>query len=296
MQLGCFLAIALHFSGAFTQQAIRYDICSFPIANATVGIALATGDKLGGNAVYVGDSIGSKELNVATMATIINTIADPDHARLNLTYGCSTGNCTLQNSYSTLGFCSKCADTTGKLIESSDGWQSLLSLPNGPSLANSSFPTMNLSSAGDIYQGLGLDNEFADVFPATIANYSMLTLTGASCIGYGNNTWSCNRTVPTSAGSWDQTNFVAVACSLYVCMQTYDAIIDMGELKENLASTKAALRVSPRNYFPANENDFVGLASNCKADDTGEDLTGSQNIERELNLIGPDTFTGTLGS
>ncbi|KAI1335391.1 hypothetical protein F5Y15DRAFT_428247 [Xylariaceae sp. FL0016] len=235
------------------QQSVRTVACQqvIPDANATIPVA----NYVPGTSGYYRVGAGEWELKFDMKGAMLNGITDPGSNDTNVKADCSTGNCTFADhggiSYSSIGLCSKCIDTTS-LIES------IAIVPTYPnySLPNDMWisPTTQapyLAVHTENYTGFSwieaadaslFTEEMRSVAQAAIVNVTTMAFTNAPCsinsLGVVQN---CPHNV---TGFYGETDYVATSCSLYVCLKDFQANILQGTLNETVICTTPAYPAS----------------------------------------------------
>jgi hypothetical protein len=231
--------------GPFVQQAITSELCSHAIPSVNATIPLAMG-------LDVGSTIADGERNIwqldtATTAVIVGALADGGINRAPLVTGCTSGNCTFEHSggisYSTIGYCSMCVDTSDLIQETIPAKNSnlpmVLSGPTGIRLRKQSNISLNISTTyygPDEYPAL---KPLAAIANFTVAPFSILAMSSAGCtFDNANATWHCTRRQHQNfSATWNSVNIVSASCSIFACHQSYSAEVINGELQERLINS-----------------------------------------------------------
>lgn len=238
-------------TGSFVQQAIQTQSCQFTVDGAYASLPISRVI----TSMKAGDIDSFAAIDVSNIQAALSSALAPDNEEIGspISVGCPTGNCTFQNSigglYSTLGVCSLCADTSSLITstewtrtvienvygESREALTADFSLPNGMSSQallvfgdNTTTtpgqnrellmsPELGLDWAGDLVSSdLKALNQWA------FANFTVLTPN-----------W-----LPTRSGNPE---YVAVTCTVYPCLRSYNATVISGKLDEVLVSTVPAV-------------------------------------------------------
>lgn len=240
-------------TGSFVQQAIQTRLCQFSTDSINASIPISR------NITY--NYTNNKKRNTPNIAAAISSSLAPDNTELGwpILAECPTGNCTFQNSigglYNTLGVCSLCVDTSS-LITSTRWTEPYFALNVTEFMGNYTLPNglsiramfHNGSMAGWQDTGLsvssirppnlknpkstGLRDWTGDLdWAGDLVNPEMRAL---SQWAFANVTVLTSNWLPTSFG---YTEYLAVTCTLYPCLRTYNASVKMGKLDEVLINT-----------------------------------------------------------
>lgn len=291
--------------GPFTQQAVRQVDCqrASPKLNSSVPAAHflnISSDFLSS----FNRGPGWYALPVDMKGAMVNGLVNPSGNDSAISSTCQSGNCTWQAyadniTYSSVGMCSKCAETTslallnGTTTRTGDDstFDTIWALPNGLTL--DVWPTgailnvttdYNLSWASSV-----LTDEFYEYAIQAVANVTTLTITRASCVNTTGN-YTCPHHITTvehdevrDGGEWD---LVATTCALYPCLKNFHGTVKQGVLSEELISTEMA-PYSPGpggdeqhqnfdlSYRLPDDTTFAALKSPCAID--GVEYTPAHN-------------------
>ena len=232
--IGAILTIAALAIDPFAQAVVQHYSCS--TINGTASASVPRTNMYFEHGAHIG----------AGLSTIPQGIAAAVNGAIyaNLTgavlFDCPSGSCNFTQSYSTLGFCHLCNDTTPKLTLKSNGtvsannFVSNYTLPSGMDSVSEEIPNNYFTTLFS----MGPGNETASFGPSV----DMIFTPGASseeagpllpgapsdaqCSQSKNQTFGCN-------------NVGAASCSLFPCVRTYEATVNGGNLTENLVSTSA---------------------------------------------------------
>jgi hypothetical protein len=157
--------------GLFTQQAVRSVGCEKPIPNSALNMAAATPV-----ANWFNGTIWSNYVDPTTLVSA-NALLDPSSTQSNLPFTCTTGNCEFPMvsgiAYSSIGYCSKCFDSTSLISRGSNASaipgiaSNPMQLPNGLSIMTPQDAfSLNASAGGELTENI-------DWVLLTYGNYSM---------------------------------------------------------------------------------------------------------------------------
>lgn len=260
-------------TGSFVQQAIQTQHCQFPVDNANASLPISqnlTAGQGGGSSLF-------GPLDIPNVLAALSSALAPDSEEIGspISVQCPTGNCTFQNSvsgmYSTLGVCSRCADTSSLIT--STGWASITeestdvydpeigfftatpgrtyftanyTLPNGmsiqASLDNNTSPQTQsteflVSASLGLERGLDWAGDLVGLEMKALAQWA-----------FANVTVLTSNWVPTSSG---YTDYIAATCTLYPCLRSYSSSVTLGQLNEVLVNTAPAVP-NVAAMFPSN--------------------------------------------
>lgn len=224
------LTIAAAAVGPFAQQAVKSVACQqvVPGENATVPVT---------NFVYpvrydgvYRTGAGTYDIGYSLKGNLLNGLANvSDNA---VTATCSTGNCTFAAhggvTYSSMGVCSKCLDTSAHINKTqSEGAQAgygyNFSLPND--LYVTPFENRYLAIAGDAdFSKADLAAADPAAYNATFAELSVLSFLGNYTTAYA--------------------EALSVSCMLYACLKNYHGSVEAGDLREDVVEEVPAQVVS----------------------------------------------------
>ena len=238
--IGAFVALVVLVIDPFTQQIIQYYTCSLPIIRAQATIPRT-------NAYF--QSVGriSPKLQAAIKDGVIspNTLVSPK---------CTTGNCTFEHEYATVGYCSSCMDVTNDLVTRStyviNNYTNIDRLLNTTGGFTGFLGNSNISVTTFLPSGLSISTH-----PGRRAN---LTAMQAFLPPAGSNDsprveiilgrqsqlldpvtakppTGCD--LPTAKNSWYCKGYGAASCSLSPCVHTYTSTVEAGKLHEVSVST-----------------------------------------------------------
>lgn len=212
-----------------------------------------------GQALYL-----SATLKGALTSAMANALGE---ATITMPVGCPTGNCTFPEyggvTYSTMGLCSICFDTSRLIQHNASHGNTNYSLPNGQSIivymqngvdlsvsAGRMDSSSSSGSSSNEYDQYGYDNitwdsslfpeGFAELASSSILNVSTLTYTQAPCSdsGLGSTMPSCVNNISTY--TVNNTRPFAATCALYPFFQSMMGSVVGGMLQEHVVSTAPA--------------------------------------------------------
>lgn len=276
--VGCLVTILSLSIGPFTQQALKNVNCQRAVAkqNSSVAVAHFMGipDSFQGS---FSRGPGWYALPNDMKGAMISGLINPTGNDSSVSATCQTGNCTFSAAqdddnitYSSIGMCSKCIDTTSlafaneTLSNQSIGWQ----LPNGMQIELSIMaPILNVTTNDNMSWASALfTDDYAVRATQALANVTMLSFTRAPCTTTttttddddGTGTVTCPHNITNTfrdfaqEGAWD---VVATSCALYPCLQNYHGDVEEGVFTETVVSTAIASYNWPsaapaQEYFP----------------------------------------------
>lgn len=233
-------------TGSFVQQAIQTLPCQISMDSIDAFLPISRN-------ITSGEITGKLTWSNVLAATSSALTPDNNEIGSPISAGCSTGNCTFQNPigglYNTLGVCSLCTDTSSLITSTkwtcagpdlnSICFSANYTLPNGlsvmffgnmtesdqdPALSVSSITPSNPEDPNSHWVG---DLDWA----GGLVNPEMRAL---SQWAWANVTILTSNWLPTSL---DDTGYLAVTCTVYPCLRTYNASVTNGKLDDILIST-----------------------------------------------------------
>ncbi|ETS86316.1 hypothetical protein PFICI_00144 [Pestalotiopsis fici W106-1] len=171
---------------------------------------------------------------------------------------CATGNCTFDNTYSTLGFCATCEDMNSqmRIFNVTTGYDTFTNAAGETVLVpkvmtNTTLPSGSYTSIGQLDSSNGwfrinaTSDGWIDVIQASLAwsggdehlqtDHHLATVIrpdpGGCNIASDNNTWACSGFG--GAG--------AARCKIRPCVKSYNAAVDQGEITETLVKRPAQM-------------------------------------------------------
>ncbi|KAG6364268.1 hypothetical protein INS49_005867 [Diaporthe citri] len=281
--------------GPFSQQAIKSVDCLQNVSsmNASVPIAHFFGQR--GLVTELGD------LRADMKGAMINGLVNPTGNDSKITATCQTGNCTFQSnsnvSYSSIGLCSACVDTTPlvQIISTDDKLPLLYNLPNytlpqGSGATIRAFvpnePFLMATPSRDMSWAASAFTDFyKGVVTNSILNTSFLTFTRAPCTNVSG-VVSCPHNVttvvlefPHQVYVWEL-DYVATSCTLYPCLKNYQATVQQGVLNEQVVSTAPTLLNGGFRYSQSMSTNFTVLRDPCVISDVEYNAASLVNVPR----------------
>ncbi|KAI1339096.1 hypothetical protein F5Y15DRAFT_93766 [Xylariaceae sp. FL0016] len=229
LTIGAVIIILATILDPFGQQLIHFYSCNVPDQSANASIP--TNNVLDvGLAQHIG--AGLNALSTDMQAAL--TVATYDDELKQVSFSCSSGNCTIPARYRSSGFCSRCTDISDDVVITKTP---LSDIVTNESYWNLSLPSFGLTTQSDLAGTLVMKTTLAGETPYASDSGVSVTLlkqtisdrwvNGSSLNAPGacdhNNTWTCK-------------NYGAATCNLYPCVQTYSADIHTGVLSENIVS------------------------------------------------------------
>ncbi|KAI7773154.1 hypothetical protein LA080_011737 [Diaporthe eres] len=236
-------------------------------------------------------------IRVDMQGAMINALVNPTGNDSKITATCQTGNCTFQShsnvSYSSIGLCSTCIDTT-PLVQVINTDDQLLGYDESTDYTLPNYTLPNYLGAN--IQAFGLDlpffaatpdpdmswaaSAFTDSYKGavtnSILNISFLTFTQAPCTTISG-VVSCPHNVTTGGPPLD---YVATSCTLYPCLKNYQATVQQGVLNEQLVSTVPALLDGGLPFRVGKMPNFTVLRDPCIVYDVEYSATNLANVPR----------------
>lgn len=269
--LGCIIMILAVAVDPFIQQLVRPVDCSAELFDdkgaASLPRTIIFADSDGVNSSTTGAK-DEENLDKVIESVLYDAIFNPGQ---DPPWQCSTGNCTFEDTYSTIGVCSSCHDISADVIITKT-----CSPPNSsyasqhPTLgsdcpANSSFTVESNITIGE-YMNLGTKmNVSSWGYPDTfvVADADAVDDTYGSDLVFGfllgattnpdgridyatsDNVFATNHDNPTchsddTKESWACQGYGAATCSLKPCIHVYNATISAGVLEEHLVASSSS--------------------------------------------------------
>jgi hypothetical protein len=283
VHLGCFITIMSLGITPFTQQGLKTEACSFTHLNlATIQIT---------KSVSVDALTADGDLDLLTKGAILNSVAGARQAtEIGLVDSCHSGNCSFPDgsnpttTYTMLGFCAACFDTTGYVRQSSS-W-SEVSIPNNLTIKSQFLAMANMSIEvnrrdrkrfEDSTKSLAwlessIDMQFIPALEASVANWTILTTTHAGCklnkreddVHYADSLKCDHPNVNITGDHWLGTNFLSTACALYPCAKEYTAKVREGHLNETLVSERPVFSLRPTPNSSQSNSTFYAIDTFCE--------------------------------
>lgn len=264
----------------FAQQAIGTLSCSKIVQHATANLSVANAIP-GSDGMYT-QQMGGRDLVPGSgfRAAVVNGLSNPAGNDSAAEFSCPTGNCDYGYGQagstvplSTIGICSRCVDVSHHVeIDLYYGPAPTYWIPL-PNTSDSRYATpttsggepeyLNLSISGfktfaemafkpmPWRAGYDIPDEYAELAKYAITNITILSFTGAKR--------------PEVTNSSDKLGVTASSCSLYGCVQDFEAKVRNGRLEERILGTRA-LPFSNYNPMLQGESvDGVGIAASIKS-------------------------------
>lgn len=270
--LGCVIMILAVAVDPFIQQLVRPVDCSVELSGAIVGATLSRANVFDGYGFEGNFSSTEFQKSVENGDRAVeNVLYDAIFTlRQNPPWQCSTGNCTFQDTYGTIGICHSCRDISADVIfnatcshpDSSYASQHPTSASDCP--VNSSFTLESNITAGEYDRlatgttmtvlsngGVGAvqvadavsDTEPSGSFSGAVSGLLFRFLIGALANTDGRIDWTTSDNSACdsedSEGSWVCQGYGAATCSLKPCVQIYNATISAGVLEEHLVASSS---------------------------------------------------------
>ena len=204
--LGAVVTVAAIAIGSFTQQAITYPLRTVNVSTASVPRTQTY------QASAFGQIQAIKDVPLTIKAAAYNGLFDANaaQARATVPARCSTGNCTFPP-YSSLAVCTKCVDVTHLVAQ------------NGCSVSGSITQCTNYTLPNNLV--LNGYSEFINSSTGMTPNTKMLD-------SYGSTLVNLSMLVSQSAFEATPGDIRAYDCSIYFCLQKYQASFNNGVFKE----------------------------------------------------------------
>lgn len=272
--------------GPMTQQALRTGACTqaVPDVNSTLPIA---------NYAPSSDALYHMEFAKSSLmpdmqGVMLQALTNSGSGSSAIEPYCPTGNCTWPDygrgfTHASIGFCSRCFDTSAKTNATS--FTSKTGTSGEPdsfidtNITLSGTPTINAfgdrrlsvgPGAGYLYRDLDwaadiFPPEVAEVAAASVLNLSVLALSSAPCVE--------SPDADTCLDADSYLGYVSTSCVFYPCMRTYHAKVEVGSLTEQVISSVPALEpitnVISTSMAGNEEGNYTALLSPCVVDSSG---------------------------
>lgn len=256
------LVILLAAFGPFTQQAIRSIVCRVQVVPSNdVSVPVAHYLNSVDNFPFTADH-GALNIRLGNSmkSAILNAMTAKDDGTNKLVFSCQTGDCTFEldpkgSAYSSIGLCKECVDITS-LVREWPGQNETTVKGNGLNLtidgmvsAKTSIATSNLgdwssitSEESNIEINLGQDYGSQNITYLTYT-WAPCTINETDPVSGGDETsglfskWNCPTSkypnIPHMGGTQ---GVLAVNCTFYPCIRSYNALIGTGVLRETPVS------------------------------------------------------------
>lgn len=267
-----FLLVTSAAIGPFTQQSIKSYACQRPLQNVTASIPTASWID---SRLIVGiSSPGYRASNLKMMTAALEAIVGSSNDSMQVPFDCPTGNCDFEP-YSSLAYCSSCADITSHVQEKFDWY-------NKTGYWNYSLPTtfrtqgMLQSDDEDYCQLRFLDDrghpnfwgeqpsfpytmsdellthlvicrgERVDSYNRSATNFNVLSVSWANCSDDGyDGCGSYPQQLPSLA---DTSGLIAMDCTFGLCLKDYTARVRNGVLEERTTGGLLAEPMGDANF------------------------------------------------
>ncbi|KAH8651553.1 hypothetical protein BGZ60DRAFT_569190 [Tricladium varicosporioides] len=251
--LGCFVVILVLLADPFTQQTLQYYPCSIKAPELSATIPIANNFTTSGQ--YMGLSNAGVEytLDNNVQNAIIAGFYQPNGSQV--TFNCPTGNCTIPNSYWSLGVCNTCKDVSDQLTKSCDNHDTYYDLAN--KLCKSKLPSGHtlLPYPGANSTRYTYWNSTIGYTTATLPSVGTPYIGSMQVIGVH---WSAKEKAPVY---WEP-NHVGIACTLAPCIKQFEATITAGKLSERVVETHL-LPEKPNFSAASTECGLLALKVDC---------------------------------
>lgn len=245
------LVILLAAFGPFTQQAIRSIVCRVQVVprnDVSVPVAhyLNSFDDAQSTAMTYTGRVNFRLGNLMKSA-ILNAMTAKDDGTNKLDFSCPTGDCTFEldptgSAYSSIGLCKECVDITSLVRE----WPGQNETTHGLNLTIEGMMTAQNSIATS---PSGYWSSITSQDPTTFTviaqdfgrqNITYLTYTWAPCTMNETDPvsdWNCPTSkYPNTPHMGGTQGVLAVNCTFYPCIRSYNALIGTGVLRETPVS------------------------------------------------------------
>lgn len=241
--VGALVTVAALAIDPFAQLLIRYDNCNVQLSNTFAVIPKKnTFSEIG---LHI--DAGYSTLTYGLQSAINTGLFNPE--AINIPHSCTTGNCTFDKNYHTVGYCSRCTDRSTDL---NTACYDVNQTRSGSSTSNITFNDMqtmrwrcNTSlpggfaaiSADNTRAGYRLQITYFRIGPPASAfqNTTLMIAANLSSVYEG----KCTTTAENA--TWSCKSFGAAACTLYPCIRSYSASTKDNKFEETLISTSDAL-------------------------------------------------------
>ncbi|CAO2652568.1 Nn.00g008510.m01.CDS01 [Neocucurbitaria sp. VM-36] len=217
--VGALITILILFLEPFSQQIVTFEDCIQVDSREIAAIPRTNYYKEEG--IMLGGSSGSIPWDVR------NSVNQGLFAtnKPQLDFACQSGNCTFPGTYTSLAFCSKCDDVTGKLVRVP--WPNPKNITPVPEFAR--YPRITLLNAETPGQNLTLD---------IVTNVGSVEENRRSLVARGSPSIEVIRALDTET-------YVAYSCKIAPCVKSFAAGIRTGLLNE----TRVSEHMLPRNLM-----------------------------------------------
>jgi hypothetical protein len=234
--IGALVTVAALVIDPFTQQVVQVYSCPMADPKAQASIPRTN--------VYskLGEHIdaGFDTLRPGMQSAIYAGVYNPE--TITIPFDCATGNCTFEDHYSSVGYCSSCFDLTPDLkVITTTGHFGSGNETEAYTIFNTTLPS-GLSSvySADCIGSCDGGPENQTLFVMSIANNGVQMILGDTspldnylkdCSVYNlqsNDSWTCAKP-----------GYGAAQCDLYPCVRKYKANVVGGKLKEHVVSVSS---------------------------------------------------------
>lgn len=311
--LGCLVTILSLAIGPFTQQALKNVSCQRAVSSQNSSVAVA--HFMGVSDAFQGSfsrGPGQYALPNDMKGAMISGLINPTGNDSSVSATCQTGNCTFQAdagdsniTYSSIGMCSKCIDTTSLAFANGTVWNQSIdwALPNGMQIELSvTMPILDVTTKDDMSWASSLFTDDYNLHATqALANVTVLSFTREPCSN-DTGTVECPRNITNNfrdlgtQGTWD---VVASSCALYPCMKNYHGVVEEGVFTETVVSTELASYNWPggstvQKYFPLDWTEiplanWTALKDPCVID--GVEYSGKANNFSDVPRTATRNFT-----
>lgn len=319
--LGCIIMILAVAVDPFIQQLIRPVDCSVELSDGNAAATLPRTNVFGGFGYDGASLVDDNPQRMGEWDKIIESVLYNAVFTLgqDRAWQCSTGNCTFQDNYGTIGICHSCQDVSANIVVNAicshpnSSYASHHPTSSSDCPANSSFivesnftasENMELGTSTKVSRSGSAGTQVVADAHASYNPQSMLGvrellfafLFGATANAGGRIDWttSDNSTCDSvkSGGSWRCQGYGAATCSLRPCVQVYNATISAGLLEEHLVASSSDSTwgtVTDRSGFPA----YLALLDTQCPSETKTAMNGTPSVEGrwlpyDLNLTDPN--------
>lgn len=305
--LASWITISSFAIGPFTQQALGTAPCRRLVASDNSSVP--TAHHVPGPNKFFRFGAASYEIDVDMKSTMIHGITHLNGQDTTVRPECSSGDCTFQDygtgvSYSTMGMCYQCIETTSLVREAddddNDDDDSLWRVPVSANVSLTDrvvvvmadgmpwFTVANPSGHNFTFAKSLFTEEFAAASPNAIFNTSILSFTTAACPEQRGTSKQCPYVFKKDSqgrGYLDTDLYagvVAASCTIYPCLKSYNGSVEGGILKERVISERPVSRRPPDlppGSMPITDfyHNYTALQSPCLIDNgtwyTAENVT-----------------------
>lgn len=224
-----------------TQLLIRYYICDIQLPDAYAYIPRRNTFSEMGLHLGAGLSSLTYPYQSAINAGLFNPVS------VDISFGCPTGNCTFNETYHSVAYCSKCTDLTASVSRSCGPKPYIEEVSNGTSLINTTYTDWKCNTS--LPGGFSALAEYAP--PGVVEYFTMQTtgdgtvqmiaanLTNAYVAASEVSGSGDDCTTAAQNATWSCMGYGAASCTLYPCIRSYKATVNEKILQETLLSTSS---------------------------------------------------------